>query len=108
MQVVGQFLNVVLKDFTLASPRLPTHLYLQPLYYSSATSQMDFICLVLGVFNRVPQSYQVMRCHAATTSEELNMFLKRVETHHMDYILLEINKLPFKLQEVSFYVVIVL
>ena len=112
MEVVGHFLDVLLMDYMLPqrhammdsqilphSQGISDH-YSQPLYCSSANSQMDFTKLVLKVFSGVLQSYQVMRCQATTTSEELNLFLKRVETHHMDYLMLGINKLSFQLQEV--------
>lgn len=114
MQVVGQFLDVLLKDHVfpqkvsvIESQILPHHLqnvsdrYSRPLYYSPTDSQMNFICLVLKVLSGVPEAYQIMRCQARTTSEELNLFLKRVETHHMNYLMLGINELSFELQEVG-------
>ena len=113
MEVVGHFLDDLLMDYTLPlkhlmmASRISSHhpqsiidQYSQPLYYSPANSQLDFACLVLKVLSSVPQSYQVMRCQETTTSEELDLFLKRVETHHMHYFMLGINKLPFELQEV--------
>ena len=118
MQVVGQFLNHLLQDHTL--PRrcsakdnlgsLPRHhrsvtsyqYIAQPLYYCPVLtySQMDFLCLILNVFSGIPESYQVLRCQATTTEEELSLFLKRVEQYHAHYLMLDVNKLPFKLQEV--------
>lgn len=114
MQVVGQFLDMLLKDHchpnlrSAVDNQLLTYYsqhdgdqYSQPLYCCSTSSLMEFACFVLKVLSGNPQSYQIMRCNAATTSEELNLFLQRVESHHMHYIMLEINKLSFELQEVS-------
>lgn len=117
MQVVGHFLNLLLQDHAL--PRrcstkdlhsLPRHqrgatpyqFQAQPLYYcpSPSYSQLDFLCLILGVFSGLPEAYQVLRCHSNTTEEELSLFLKRVEQRHTHYLMLDVNKLPFKLQEV--------
>lgn len=62
---------------------------------------MDFICLILKVFSGIPGAYQVLRCQATTTEEELSLFLERVKQHHTHYLMLDVNKLPFKLQEVG-------
>ena len=116
MLVVGKFLNVLLRDHAL--PRrcsvskeqvqsLPRHMrsiscsFAQPLYFCPTYSQTDFLCLILNLFSGIPESYQVLRCQATTTEEELGLFLKRVEKHRAHYLMLDVNKLPFKLQEVS-------
>lgn len=110
MEVVGQFLDCLLKGHTLpqktkgiiSSHHLQSvsNHFSQPLYYSPSSSQINFVCLILKVLSGVPESYQIMRCQASTTAEELNLFLRRVETHRMQYLMLCINKLPFELQEV--------
>ena len=116
MRVVGMFLSVLLqnhalprrcsvsKDKTLSFPRHIRNFsnYLaQPLYFCPTYSQTDFLCLILNLFNGIPESYQVLRCQATTTEEELGLFLKRVEQHMAHYLMLDVNRLPFKLQEVS-------
>lgn len=113
MLVVGQFLNILFRDHTLPrrcsvkdSLSLPRHLrsvtshFSQPLYSCPTYSQMDFLRLILNIFSGVPEAYQVLRCQASTTEEELSLFLKRVGQHHSHYLMLDVNKLPFKLQEV--------
>ena len=114
MQVVGHFLAVLFQDHTLPrrcstkdSMSLPRHLRslsrhsAQPLYACPTYSQLDFIRLILSVFSGIPEAYQVLHCQATTTEEQLNLFLKRVERHQSQYLMLAVNKLPFKLQEVS-------
>ena len=111
MLVVGQFLNVLLVDHTLphrhstfsvSHRRHPsaTTCFAQPLYYCPTYSQMDFLRLILSVFSGIPEAYQVLRCLKTTTEEDLSLFLKMVERHHTHYLVLNVNKLPFKLQEV--------
>lgn len=113
MSVVGKFLNVLFKDHTLprrclfedslTSPQYPhvTSDFAQPLYSCPAHSQLDFLRLILKIFSGIPEAYQVLHCKASTTEEELNKFLKRVENHYSHYLMLDVNRLPFKLQEVS-------
>jgi hypothetical protein len=106
MLVVGHFLDVLFKDHTLPKSSLMmstssiTTDFGQPLYSCPAYSQLDFIHLILNIFSSVPKAYQVLHCKATTTEEDLSRFLKRVEKHHDQYLMLNVNKLPFKQQEV--------
>lgn len=109
MLVVGQFLNDLLLNHTLPQSVYPpgrnsssSDDFSQPLYSCPHYTQKDFLCLILRIFSGVPESYQVLRCQASTTEEELSIFLKRAENCHGQYLMLNINTLPFKLQEVSF------
>ena len=118
MQLVGQFLKSLLQGYTLpqrsfiepgASLRsfppkfnITPH-FTQPLYSCPTYSQMDFICLILNICSGIPEAYQVLRCQETTMEEELSLFLKRAESctrHHSQYFMLDVNKLPYKLQEV--------
>ena len=42
----------------------------------------------------------MLHCKVTTTEEELGLFLKRASTQPSRYLILGVNKLPFKLQEV--------
>lgn len=116
---VGQFLDVLFTNHTLPcrgsslqqrSLSLPQHHhhhssgsghapFSQPLYSCPTYSQLDFLRLILNIFSGVPEAYQVLRCQTSTTEEELSLFLKRAEQHHAHYLMLGVNRLPFKLQE---------
>ena len=112
MQRVGQFLNNLLQDHTLPrrclveageTPGLSLHVaprFTQPLYSCPTFTQIDFICLILNICSGIPEAYQVLRCQETTMEEELNLFLKRAERHPSQYFMLNVNKLPYKLQEV--------
>ncbi len=106
MQVVGQFLDALLCDHVLAerpfitSPTLHD-VIAQPLYFCPEYSQVDFLCFILTIFSGVlPEAYQVLRCKANTTEEELGLFLKRADHNLTHYLMLNVNMLPFRLQEV--------
>ena len=108
MKVVGEFMNVLFKDHILPSldstPELPRYInshFVQPLYTCSGFSQLELVCLILNIFSGIPEAYRVLHCKANTTEEELSRFLMRVDKHRGRYLMLDINKLPFKLQEVS-------
>ena len=112
MKVVGQFLedlfSLPLVENKLSLPhqtyRVSYH-SAQPLYFCPECSQMDIVCLILTVFSGIPESYQILHCHETTTEEELDLFLMRVKIHCSHYLILNFNKLPFKLQEVRLYYV---
>ena len=115
MLMVGQFLDSLLKDHSLPqyspifSPDLmsiPRHHFSskiskQPLYFCSSYSNANCLCFILEIFSKIPEAYQVLRCQTTTTEEELELFLKRAQTQPNHYLVLGINKLSFKLQEVS-------
>ena len=77
----------------------PLKLHYIPAYGHS--QQLLFICELYG---GVPKSYEVFRCCPTTTHEELSRFMKRVEQYPFEYLVLQANKLPNKLKEVSYKV----
>jgi hypothetical protein len=108
MPVVGRFMNTLFENHPLLHQRClamdstPYHDHFdQPLYSRPAHLQLELICLILNIFDGIPEAYKVLHCNSCTTEEELCRFLKRVEKHHDHYLMLDVNKLPFKLQEVS-------
>lgn len=107
MLIVGKFLEILflspqrfLVSNTQSLFQQQPDIGSQPLYYCPSSSLVDLTSLILAVFSGVPQPYQVLRCQATTTKEELGLFLMRVEKHPAHYLMLTMNELPFKLQEV--------
>ena len=101
MLVAGKFLDLFFKDYTITQrDALNITNYLAQPLYSCSNSRLDFLTLILNIFSGIPEAYQVLHCKANTTEEELTRFLKRVEKHSGHYLMLDINMLPFKLQEV--------
>lgn len=109
VELVGTFLNAVFESYLQAQTcfvedvQVSTKFgeFAQPLYLCPNYSKMEFLCLILKVFSGVPRSYQLMRCNENTTEDELRLFLKRLEKYQAHYLIFDVNKLPFKLQEVK-------
>ena len=112
MHVVGMFLETVFSEHSLpnrcgvglsqsssfsqpSSPELS-----QLLHYCPGYSQAQLIHLIVSIYSGVPEAFEVFRCHPSSTKEELSLFLKRLARHPLKYLILGVNLLPFKLQEV--------
>jgi len=119
MVIVGEFLQMVFDNHSLpkrrgesfSRPHPTSHLSLLPeptqvLHYCPGYSQAQLICLIISIYNGVPEAFEIFRCHPSSTEEELRVFLKRVAEHPLQYLILEVNRLPFKLQEVRLYYVV--
>ena len=111
MQLVGKFLQIVFTNHSLPkrcgqnlSPPSSVHSFpetTQLLHYCPGCSQAQLIHLIISIYDGVPESFEVFRCHSSSSKEELSLFLKRMAKHPLQYLILEINQLSFKLQEVS-------
>ena len=105
MITVGQFLNSLINfcqieicNSSLSSYSPP---FYQPLYTCSSLSKREMLCLIIGIFNGIPKPYQVLRCESTTTEHEVMLFWKRSQYFKSEYLILNFNKLPFKIQEVG-------
>ena len=112
MHVVGEFLGMIFNNHSLPkrcseilswplsisrhSSSEPTQL----LHYCPGYSQAQLIRLIISIYDGVPEAFEVFRCRPSSTEEELGLFLKLVTKHPLQYLILEVNQLPFKLQEV--------
>lgn len=109
MHAVGEFLEVVFNDHSLlkycfSQPcSVSQHSFSEPtqlLHYCPRYSQAQLIQLIVSIYNGVPEAFEVFRCHTSSTKEELSLFLQRVAKHRLQYLILDVNRLPFILQEV--------
>ena len=115
MHTIGEFLSIIFQEHSLprrsdSAPLLRTrsltvfslsHDFTQLLHYCPRYSQSQLIQMLIGICSGVPEAFEVFRCRASTTEDELTLFLKRAARHSLRSIVLEVNKLPFKLQEVG-------
>ncbi len=115
MHTIGQFLGVLFLGHSLprrsdSAPLLRTHIltcfslshdFTQLLHYCPRHSHSQLIQMIIGICSGVPEAFEVFRCRPSTTESELMLFLKKVARHSLRSIVLEVNKLPFKLQEVG-------
>ena len=113
IQVVGEFLRGVFDVSRLPcrSALLPITVrrrashstsfdFIQVLHYCPNYSQCQLIQTIIGICSGVPEAFEIFHCQSSTTEEELSLFLERTVHHSLRSILLEVNRLPFKLQEV--------
>ena len=72
--------------------------------------QLHFCCnytpsqlmrMIVEIYQGVPEGFAVFHCHPTTSAEELNLFIERIRHHRLPYLVLLVNQLPFKLQEVG-------
>ena len=115
MHVVGEFLGMVFNNHSLPkrcgeglsqSYSFFQHSSTKPpqlLHYCPRYSQAQLIHLIVSIYSGVPEAFEVFHCHPSSTEEELSIFLKRVARYPLHYLILKVNLLPFKLQEVCVY-----
>ena len=108
LQVVGNFLSKVFNGHSLPqrSQRVrcldlsaESH---QILHSCIGYKQQQLIQLIVKIYNGVPESFEVFHCQSTSTEEEVSLFLKRAARHQLTCLMLEVNRLPYKLQEVCF------
>ena len=111
MHVVGAFLSELFFDLSSHSLKRrrtgsqvarmssqSTHI----LHSCHGFSQSQLIRLIISIFGGVPESFEVFHCRHTTTEEEIRLFLnpKRATKRPFQFLMLEINKLSYQLQEV--------
>lgn len=116
MHVVGAFLSALYGNFELSTHSLTLKRCRTPSMASKALSnqsthilhscqgfsQSQLIRLIISVYGGVPEPFEVLHCQPTTTEEELRLFLspKRATKRPFQYLILEVNKLSYQLQEV--------
>ena len=101
----------VLRTMSFSSKRE----FSQSLHYCPNFSQGELIRTIIGLYSTVtetmvamqgplrgiPECFDIVRCQSTTSEEELRLFFNRASQYPRLYIVLEVNKLPYKAQEVS-------
>jgi len=122
MEVVGSFLSNVFQIFNRESPHPLPKRYQDDLsqFSSSKTTPLslqheefvhvlhialdfthsELVGLLLRIYGGPPEPFEVLHCTSSTTEEDVKLFMKRVHRHPRKYLVLEVNHLPFQLQEV--------
>ena len=112
MDVAGLFLEELFNQEHMHSFILPTcckredthHISSKPvkiLHSAFGYSQSQLIRLILGIYGGPPGAFEVLHCKPSTTEQELKLFMKRIAQHPRQYLVLEVNNLPYQLQEVG-------
>ena len=63
-------------------------------------SPKQLIVYLVSINEQIPQPYEILRCHFGTTESDIKLFFQRIEFFPRHYYILEVNKIPSKLQEV--------
>ena len=109
MSTVGVFLDELLMlpevlKCTLpqrfVSLQLPAHSG-SILHIGMNYSQNQLLRLIIDILGGVPESFDILCCHPSTTEDDLKLFIKRAENYPRQYVIVEVNHLPYYLQEVS-------
>ena len=74
--------------------------FVQILHFCPAYTQDRLIQVIFSIYSGVPESFEVFRCRPTTNEEELNLFFHRISKYPRHYLVLEVNRLPYMLQEV--------
>ena len=103
IDAVSSYLEVLLKDHTIPF-KMKNPLMEGPLddfnVLLHSCSHKNIVPTILKTFDGVPHPFQIFRCHSLTTEEELSVFLQRASKNTCQHLILEINRLPFQVQEV--------
>ena len=115
MHIVGAFLAALFSNFELSSYSLKkrrtssavtqsmTAQCTKVLYSCPGFTQSQLLRLIIQTYGGAPEVFEVFHCRPTTTEEELQLFLnyKRATKRPFQYLILEVNKLSYPLQEVS-------
>jgi len=123
MEVVGSFLRNMFQTFNRKSPHsLPKRYrddlsqvsssqttplspqckeFVNVLHIAHDFTHSELVGLVLKIYSGPPEPFEILHCKSSTTEEDVKLFMKRVHRHPRRYLVLEVNHLPFQLQEVE-------
>lgn len=93
-------LPIVKKSLSAARKSIPPEGF-QVLHSCIGFTQKELISQILSIFGGIPEQFQIFRCQLSSTQEELALFLQRATKFRILHLILEVNKLPFHLQEVN-------
>ena len=71
------------------------------LHIALGFTHSELVGLVLRIYGGPPEPFEILHCKSSTTEEDVKLFMKRVNRHPRQYLVLEVNHLSFQLQEVE-------
>ena len=123
MEVVGSFLSNVFQLYNRESHSLPKRYrddlsqfcssqmtplspqheeeFVNVLHIALDFTHRELVGLVLRIYGGPPEPFEILHCKSSTTEDDVKLFMKRVHRHPRQYLVLEVNHLPFQLQEVE-------
>ena len=70
------------------------------LHCATDYTQSMLIRLVLEIYSGPPEAFEIFHCKPETSEQEVKLFMKRMSHYPRQYLILEINRLPYQRQEV--------
>ena len=104
IDAVGNFLQLALPDTEIpnrAGVVMTFSNRSQVLHLCHGYSHDYLIRMLLSIYKGFPESYQVLICRPCLSEEDIHLFLKRILNFPSLYVVLQVNSLPIRLQEVS-------
>ena len=116
MHLVGAFLSALFENSDLSTSSLKRRRVSSVLYRSMSQESThilhscknftasQLVRTIIGIFGGVPEPFEVFHCRPTATEEELRLFLNpaRATKQPFQFLILEVNKLPYHLQEVLY------
>ncbi len=109
-EITGKFLTFIMpkipvgiKALSLNVERIRRQASAFRLYTAIKFTNLDLVCMIFWIFGeKIPFKFQLLRCSAATTREELLLFFQRINAYpNFKYLILGINTLTMEVQQVS-------
>ena len=79
----------------------PEEEFVNVLHSALGFTQGELIGLILRIYGGPPEPFELLHCTGSTTEDDVKLFMKRIHQHSRQYLVLEVNHLPFQLQEVG-------
>lgn len=118
IDIAGNFLDELFTLTSKAAIQLPQRYSYSPpplsinsckdicstLHIALGFTQAQIIPLILSIYDGLPEAFEVLHCTTHTTEQDIKLFMKRVmiTKHARKYLVLEVDVLPFHLQEVCY------
>ena len=110
IEIVGYYMKKIFEsNYSLETEHLAQRYELpveleQDILIAKQYDQQKLIHLIISIYNGIPEHFDILRCCSTTTEHDLNSFMRRVLLIPRLYLILEVNRLSFELQEVYTHV----
>ena len=88
--------------YSYTTPSVASREGFSTLHIGLEFSQTQLVLLILQMYNGLPEAFEVLHCTPHTTEQDIQLFMRRIKIteYSRRYLVLEVDVLPFHLQEV--------
>jgi len=108
MESVGRFLTSLFAStmVDVSTIALPKRIHQQSesgafVHIGTEYNQNQLIRLILKIFQGVPPPYSILSCRFSTNEEDIKLFMERTRAFPGHYLILNVNQLSYRLQEIT-------